>query len=125
MKRLPHRITLSTCIVLSSILVLTGCSVIGGSDKPSKDALVKHTIELLKKDSVAAITKEDEVLITEALNCVYESVYDDLSTDTLNSIMDTKDNEDYSTLEEDLTKKEKQAFDKAEKDCESILKQTN
>lgn len=103
------------CLVaVICMLVVSGC----GESKPSKGE-VKSSL----KKMILAEMKADSDIAREAAekysNCIVDKVYDKLSVETLNRIVDIKTSEDFAKVEGN--DKENEAFEKAAEACSKEL----
>jgi hypothetical protein len=92
---------------------MTAFACSGGTDKPSKEAVVDHLVEISQGEDAQFF---DEDQLREIYQCLLDEAYDDLSTETLTAMAELSP-EELDTFDGEVSESDQEALDKAQDKC--------
>lgn len=99
-----------------SVFIVASCS--SADAKPSKKELIDHSVDVYGPQSRGIV---DEAGLKKVYTCLFDSVYDSASKETLDAYLKADTVEESEKVLSGVKGKEKDAFDKAEEDCQDVF----
>lgn len=117
MKSIFKKYVFVICLTFVLAITLGACG--GGSDKPSKDALVDNFVRLATQDQELSALPEEQ--FRNFFKCTLDEAYDDLSKETLDALANAETGAELDAANSGISKEDEELLAKASDACQSEI----